>query len=514
MNSHFNKHYGLTSISNSLLHFFVGKGFKIITSFSVLILLARYMEESQYAVYISFQALSILIGNLSSFGFQAVLNRYLPELRASGNNLSMYRLMLTGVSLRVLFLFVMMAVAIPFANSLSEWFNFQGWTWLLPWYLFVGVVRLSVLSLSQTMESLLWQKDAQYSLAAGSLIRFLLVIGFIAFSEIDLPKLVLIEAITECVTMILISYRYYRKWKTDEQRAQGSNAWFAENKKRVIKYGLLNYLVVQSTLLYGSAPNRMILAAYLPSTNLAVFGFADGIANLTRRFMPTRLLLGFIRPIFMAHYSTKNNFKKLNRMSNLVFRINVVLLILPISILLVVGEPFFSWLTAGKYGDAAYLLAGFLLVIIFEGLYALLELLVQAVEKNQIMIFGNIIKSLSLISAIPLIHILGVWSLILANLVGCLAASAAVGIYLLKNEYPLKMDYSLFFLNLLYGVLSGSLGWLVFTQLNSFAVTLFIIIFSYLMLCIIKPPFYDDEKQKAIALLLKSTRKKNNHENT
>ena len=262
------------------------------------------------------------------------------------------------------------------------------------------------------MESLLWQKDAQYSLAAGSLIRFLLVIGFIVFAEIDLINLVVIEAMTECMTLVFILYRYYRKWKTDENRKEGSPEWLANNKKRVFKYGLLNYLVGQSTLLYGSAPNRMLLAAYLPSANLAVFGFADGIANLTRRFTPTRLLLGFIRPIFMAHYSTKNDFKKLNRMSNFVFRINVILLVLPISILFVVGEPLFSWLTAGKYGDAAYLLAGFLVLIIFEGLYNQLELIVQAIERNQIIIVSNIIKSLPLLFVIPLIHTFGVWTLI------------------------------------------------------------------------------------------------------
>lgn len=510
MSSDFNKHYGVTQIRNSLSHFMVGKGFKIITSLSVLVLLARYMEETQYAVYISFQALSILIGVLSGFGFQAVLNRYLPELRANGNNLSMYRLMFAGISLRVLFLIGMMAVAIPFANTLSEWFNFQEWAWLLPWYLFASIVRLSALSLSQTMESLLWQKDAQYSLAIGSLIRLVLVLGFIGLSEINLVNLVIIEVITECLTMIIISYRCFRKWKTDQHRGEGNQGWLAENKNRVLKYGLLNYLVGQSTLLYGSAPNRMILAAYLPSANLAVYGFADGVANLTRRFMPTRLLLGFIRPIFMAHYSTKNNFNKLNRMSNFIFRVNVMILILPISILLVVGDLFFSWLTAGKYGESAYLLAGFLVLIIIEGLYALLELLVQAIEKNQIIIIGNIIKSLSLFSVIPLIQSFGVWSIILANIAGSLAACGIVVNYLLRNQYPLKMDFPLFFLNIIYGVISGVLGWLILAEFDSFIVAFIIIVGVYATLCIIKPPLYDDEKDKAIDLLLKSIRKRGN----
>ena len=83
-------------------------------------------------------------------------------------------------------------------------------------------------------------------------------------------------------------------------------------------------------------------------------------------------------------------------------------------------------------------------------------------------------------------------------------------IYLLKNKYPLDMDNLLFFLNISYGFLSGLFGWLVFTEFDSFALALFIIIGSYTILCILKPPLYDDEKQKVINLFLESIRKKNN----
>ncbi len=513
MSSHFKKYYGLSSISNSLSHFLIGKGFKIVTSVTVLILLARYMEQSQYAVYISLQALILLIGLISSAGFQAVLNRYVPELRATGNNLAMYRLMLTGIVMRILVLVLVMAIAMIFKDAISGWLNFSEWVWILPWYFFVGVARLSVLSMSQSMESLFWQKDAQYSLAAGSLIRFFLVLLFIYFGEIDLVSVVIIEAIAESMALLIISFRYFRKWKTDEHRSEGSHAWWGENKKRVIKFGFLNYLVGQSTLLYGSAPNRILLASYMPSASLAQFGFADGFANLSRRIIPTRLLIGFIRPIFMARYSTNNDFEQLNGMSNFVFRINLMILLLPIAILFVVGEPLFSWLTAGKYGEAAYLLAGFFILIIFEGLYLLLELLTQAIEKNQVIIVGNVIKSLSLFLAIPFIEVLGVWSLIAANIAGIIVAILVVSIYLSRNNCHLRMDYSLIVLNVFYGVLSGGAGWLVLLEFESFFAALLTIFVIYTGLCIVKPPLYDEERKKSINIVLNSFRKKNNAAN-
>lgn len=134
----------------------------------------------------------------------------------------------------------------------------------------------------------------------------------------------------------------------------------------------------------------------------------------------------------------------------------------------------------------------------------------QAIEKNQIIIIGNIIKSLSLFSVIPLIQTFGVWSIILANIAGCLAACGIVVNYLLKNQYPLKMDFPLFFLNIIYGVISGVLGWLILAEFDSFIVAFIIIVGVYAALCIIKPPLYDDEKNKAIDLVLKSIRKRGN----
>jgi O-antigen/teichoic acid export membrane protein len=413
--------------------------------------------------------------------------------------------MAIGLLLRLTFLTGMVLIVVAYTSILSDLLYFQQWDWLFKWYLYVSIIRLFVLSISQAMESLLWQKDAQYSLAMGSLIRFVLVFSIIVYNEIDLFIVVIIEGIAELTTLLIIAYRYYKKWITDAERSKGDLAWWNDNKKRVFRFGLLNYLVNQSTLLYGTAPNRILLASYLPPANLAIFGFADATANLTRRFIPTKLLIGFIRPIFMAQYSVNNNFQKLNGMSNYVFRINLSLLMLPIAMLVVVGNPSFDWLTAGKYADAAYILAGLFILIILEGLYALLVLLTQAIEKNQIIIYGNIIKSLSLLAVIPLIDYFGIWSIIIANFSGLLTACIIVIIYLIKLNYPFKLDIDLISLNVFYGVLSGLLGWLVYGVFGVVTASLAIVII-YIVFFIIKPPFFDYEIKNTLKLLSKSIR--------
>jgi len=57
---------------------------------------------------------------------------------------------------------------------------------------------------------------------------------------------------------------------------------------------------------------------------------------------------------------------------------------LPAVLLLTGGEALLNWVTAGKYGQAAYLVAGMIFVLGLESLRSQMELMVQAVERNEI----------------------------------------------------------------------------------------------------------------------------------
>ncbi|MEE9343849.1 MAG: oligosaccharide flippase family protein, partial [Gammaproteobacteria bacterium] len=353
--SKLNKYYGIGSVSASLKHFLLGKGFKIVSSLAILVMLARYLDKDEYAAYISFQAIIIILGLLSSLGIQAVLFRYIPELRSNGNNRAMYRLLSYGVTLRAVAIFVAVLIALAAGHLISGIFNLQGWEWLLSIYLFVGMTNQIVLSISQSLESLLWQKEAQYSLAFGSFARFVLLLGLVVFFDVTLLKAILIEGIAELLALSLLIIWGKKRWKDDEHHDEGDLGWLRENKSRVVKYGTWGFLMNQTNVLYGSAPNRLLTAHYLGPVELGILGFADTLTNLARRFMPTRLLIGFIRPVFMAKYSASGDINQLVTMSNMIYRLNLLILIVPIAILFISGPAIFDWITAGKYPQAGLL---------------------------------------------------------------------------------------------------------------------------------------------------------------
>ena len=510
MQSTVNQYYGLSAISNSLRHFLTGKSVKLITSLATLILLARLLPTQQYAAFISFHALMAISGTIASVGIQPVLFRYLPELRSAGNNHTMYQLLFIGVVSRALIIFGLVVTILPFLPFVADKFNVTQWLWLLPWFLGVGVIQQTALTLSQSLESLLWQREAQYTLALGGVVRLLGIVCAASVGMLNLTILLLIEAVSEILILTLLVLRGRARWREDESRNQGDSAWWAKNRKRVIKYGAWGLAVNQTGVLYGSAPNRLFAAHFFATAEVAILGLADSVIKLARRFMPTRMLIGLIRPIFMARFTETGNFQQLVRMSNMVYRLNMMILMLPIALLTVSGEPFFDWMTANKYGTAAPLLAGFLVLMIIEGLRSLLELLVQAVEKNHMFLVTNCVQSLSLFLAIPFVSMFGLWSLVFANALGTVLANIIVVGWLRSRGFKFRLDVRLTLLIVVYGGTSIILGVWCREKFNSHVLATAVVVMVYVSLVLVHAPLKKTEQHQLKWLFSKSLGKSDN----
>lgn len=507
MESNYRKHYGWNAVRRSLMHFALGKTFRILSSLTIFLVLARVLPLDEYAIYVSFQAVIVAVGIITAIGIQKVLFRYLPELRSNGNNIAAYRLLLGGMLARTLIVSLLVIAILPLVPSIGRMFNFEDWIWLFPWYLLVGYLRLTALWLSQCLESFMWQKESQYSLALGSAVTAVTLVSIAVFGNLQLPLVVLAETAGEATSVTVLLIGWFRRWRADKQRNVGDPSWWRNNRSRAVRYGAWSFLLNQSSLLYGSAPNRLVAAYFLPVADVALLGVTDNLLNLVRRFLPTRMLMSMVRPLAMAKFADGGDFRAVAEISEFVYRINLILLTLPIAILAVVGPPLMDWLTGGKYGAAAYLMMGFLVVLIAEGSRVLVELMVQALEKNPIFFWTNLLQSASLLLAIPLLPILGIWSLVIANFTGTVFANSIVIVRLRRQGYSYNIKIGLMILILVHGALAGATGWLVREYSHSFIAATAAIIVVYSLAMLIKPPLLDREKELIMTLLQRRKRK-------
>src|SRR6185503_3767336 len=129
--------YGLPAITQSFLHFLLGKGVSAGAAFIVLIIAIRKLTHAEFAVYTSMNAMVLLIGLVSSFGTNQVMMRFLPELKTRGNIAAMYRLLFRGITVRG-FTFAAVALLLyVFAAPICRALEFDQWVEVVRWYCLV-----------------------------------------------------------------------------------------------------------------------------------------------------------------------------------------------------------------------------------------------------------------------------------------------------------------------------------------------------------------------------------------
>lgn len=487
------QHYNLAKVRASLAHFLLGKSLTAVSSITTLLLIARALPIPHFAAYAVFQAVVNLIGLLTTFGIGQTVVRYVPELRAANNNLPMYRLISRGIATRGAVIGIALALAWLSVTWWAPLVNLEDW---LPWlagYLLVGWFRLMNMFISRALESLLWQKLTQYSLASGSMLRLAAVTWLAWDHSLTLENVILMELAGEGLSFSFMLIGFLRSWRADPHRGEGDVEWGMQNRARMRKFGLWGYLQSLATLLYGGAPNRVAASTLLGASDVGVFGFVDNLADYGRKFLPTRMLHGIIRPVFFARYSQTGDFGELIGFANLTFRISLLALGLPAVILLAAGYPLLSWLTAGKYGEAAYLVSGFMLVLAVESLRSQLELLTQAIERNEIFLFSNLALSSSILVAVALLNWLGLWAFVVGAFVGNVLSLVVIQLWLRKVGLRFHLDLWLTFKSVLGVVLSGGLGMLLSNAVSPVAGAIvgvtFFVVFSWLF-----PSFRTAEK--------------------
>ena len=507
------KHFGLNSIRQSLKYFLFGKASNAILSTTILFSLAALMEQTEYAAFVSWQALIMLIGMISTLGIQAVMHRFLPELRTEGNPL-VYKLLTSGVSLRFLLAILIMVILIFNLPYLVSLLNIPNEDELLAIFLLIGALRLTGLSLSQACDALLWQRLTQSGLVATNVFRVAAIFIVHYTVGITLTNIVLIEFCAEALLLCALIYGARKKWifdsaqepqttietATAESSVAQAPGW-PQNRKRVVRYGATKYLVSLSRVLCGSAPNRLLAAQFSSNREIAIFGFADSIMRLGMRFMPAILMIGFIRPVFISRFTTGSGFSSLVKMSNLIFRINLALLVILMVGVLVLGEPVFNLLTNDKYGHAYLLVCGFLLVLVFEGLRQILELLIEVTELNKISIYSNLVQSASLVIAVPLFYFIGLWSIVVANIIGALLACTVCFVQLNRHNFKVFFEGRLVALVLIEGLIVWAIGHFSLQWFDSIIITILFIGTATLLLGFLFPPLEKAELQQLRSLI-------------
>lgn len=399
--------FTISRVRRSLLHFLLGKGFGAALGLLLLLLLVRVLSTPDYAFFIASLALLEVGAQLSSVGVLSAAQRYLPESLARGEGRLLQRLAWSLCGWRFASLLVVAGLIYVAADPLAAASGLGPYGAALRLYALVFVAESLARFLDLAFDSLLLQGFSQVSLLLRSAIR---VVGVVVLSssgttQVDLHDWILIDAlaaVTACIWGLVVLWWFLRREATHRP---GGTARI--DVRRYIGFALPSYVAASLYTLSSPSTVKLIAVRLLTTSGYAAFGFASALAATCQRYLPLFLLVGMIRPLFVAARQKPDYVERLPAMAGLVLKLNIFLL-LPVGVfVLVAGESLGRLLSGGLYPEVGSLLPAFVLLLGAQAIRGVVSLMAQAMEDARGPLVGTTLGLLGLAVGMALASTLG-----------------------------------------------------------------------------------------------------------
>lgn len=419
--------YGATQVRLGMIHFATGKGVSSIAGFLAMIMVVRLLSIESFAAYSVLTAFVEILNALSGLGLAHVLLRYVPELYTKHYRVALRALIVRATLLRGSILVIISLVCYLLADTTISTVGLGNAVDAFKVFLLVVVLRSTTQFLSQILESTLHQGLAQLAFAVGAVARLGGMVALSTRGDINLVNVIWIEAIADTLALLVAGYGVIKVAVSSpalENASTNDKTWFASHFRALIRFSANGYLQHLAILPYGGHTNRLIAGNILAPVALANYGFAQTLYEYVKRYLPAQLLVGLIRPIVVSRYVIKKDFAAAARLCGQVLQINLLLMGAGFALLTVVGPDLLRFISNDKYGsDATFLIAALFVVLILETQRQQLELLVQTIEKYQLLIPSNLLLSCSAFLAIVIVPLFGAIAFPLTNAIGLVAAN-------------------------------------------------------------------------------------------
>jgi hypothetical protein len=386
---------GRSGLRGKLLTIAAGKVCSSLLSVATLALLARVLSADGYSIYVKALAALELAVALSTFGLDWLVICVLPTSIAGDQWRNVRYQVVSALRLRALQLgsAAVLVVALTYCFSASLSPSSQITVALGALIFTEGMLRFST---AVVLDSVLAQGLSQLAW----LLRTVTMFGGVAYlwhqdGRADVLQILSLEIVASAGSGALALSII---WKHVSERAKlvmatgGCAAWPSEYRK--IAFSNYGNQVISTV----GSPQALLLATsqYLSPLMTAQVGFAMAVVSQIRRYLPTELFLGMVRPVLLTEFAENGDFVKLNRGLALFAKISLLVL-LPVAVALVsAGNAVVGILGGVRFGDTHWLVSVALIWLLALVYRRISELYMNAVGAQHIWLRGAFIVLMAL----------------------------------------------------------------------------------------------------------------------
>jgi O-antigen/teichoic acid export membrane protein len=355
--------YSQRAVRSNFVAFLLGRGTSALLTFAAFALAARTLPLGDYGSYVAILAILELALALGTGGLDWVATRVIPEYRLHAGGARLVRAVVVLGVVQV----GLLVVAAGVVKAISHWLlsvlhvpavdESAALLWIL--VLVEGIGRLSR---DQMLSVLMCQRLSQIAqvFRAGALASSFALV-WLADGSVTTSMAIRFEmlagAIAACVGSVLLGLelRRLRALPVPE------GAWAPPSRQamwRLARHSYQSYLLV---LAYGPQTLTMVITRVLGVDAAAAFGFARGFADQVRRYLPTDLFQGLLRPALVAFYSRAQDVDGLMMRLALWFKCAIAVLFPVLLFFATFGREGATLIGGAKFAEAWPLVVGLLL---------------------------------------------------------------------------------------------------------------------------------------------------------
>lgn len=407
-------HYSMAKAKRSLLHFGIGKAASAGFGIVALVLTVRLLPARDYGAYVALIAFLELFYIVTGFGLSTVAQRYVAEFRMKAHpshfRQFISRIVVLRLLLALLAAMVAMVVSEPLLALLGLDLSLE-----MQWLFVVLLVSGSCTRyLDEVFPSLLLQAYTQGLLFMGNALKALVLGGATMIDQaFGYSEMLGLELSISILTFLVGTVLLWRYLRTDLLLADGDEKY---GNQKMWPVATRFYFVQLIGQVYGPNAIKLLLSKIMGLAQTATFGFLQALADMIRNYLPAYLLATWVRPLMVSRYVQHRDMGEVNAMANVVFKLSLIGLVPFAAFFSVHGDRFASWVSSGKYVEAAAVLTVLMALIAMQSLHTVMSMVTVTVERAGANVAATVACCLALPLALWLSHYWG--------LVGVVAAMA------------------------------------------------------------------------------------------
>lgn len=378
--------YDIAKVKSSLVHFGIGKLASGLTGLVLLLVLVRALPAADYAFMVALLAFFEIATLMLNAGVMPATWRYLPEARSKGSARNVMVVSAWSIAARAVPLLIAALLLAVLPQWAGQWLGFGVDAAARVVQVFAIVVFAEALTrhIDLVFELLLLQRLSQMLIwlrATARVVGMLVLSGGLTETTTVLHW-VSLEALVS-LSGLVAGLALYSKAILAPGRASALTLPLP-SLQRIRAFAGPAYLSQMFGAVQGLDACKLVVAQFGSASVVAAFGFIASLATTLQRYLPSYLLLGFVRPLFV--HSTlaagSNGNSTSQSLASMLLKLNLLVLLPAFGCALVIGDELVARLSGGRVGDSGALLALICVVLGGQVLHMILGLLALSVEES------------------------------------------------------------------------------------------------------------------------------------